>query len=205
MEEFKSQQVGSGGMALKGSKKKKKSNGHAGATRGNCWNCGKKGHWVKDCWEPRGDKEGQAPKWWKSQDKAQQTQDKSNNNDFAFTCIDMTISTSDWLANSVATTHIARNRSHFIDYIIKPKEIDGIVLGMPLKILGWGTINIQFLAENKIHLAQLQDVQHAPTAHNNLISIRQLTDHSYQAIFRNGGVKFQALQGWTFVEGHKVK
>jgi len=29
----------------------------------------------------RGDKEGQAPKWWKSQDKAKQTQEKSNNND----------------------------------------------------------------------------------------------------------------------------
>src|SRR5882724_10279920 len=50
MEEFKS---GSGGMALKGSEKNKKSNNrHASATRGNCWNCGKKGHWVKDCWEP---------------------------------------------------------------------------------------------------------------------------------------------------------
>jgi len=50
MEEFKSRQAGSGGMALKGSEKKKKSNNrHASTTRGNCQNCGKKGHWVKDC------------------------------------------------------------------------------------------------------------------------------------------------------------
>src|SRR5882724_19789 len=50
MEEFKSQQAGSGGMVLKGSEEKKKSNNrHAGATRGNCRNCGKKGHWVTDC------------------------------------------------------------------------------------------------------------------------------------------------------------
>ena len=76
---------------------------------------------------------------------------------------------------------------------------------MPLKILGWGTINIQFLAENKIHLAQLQDVQHAPTAHNNIISIGWLTDHGYQAIFRNSVVKFQTPQGQTYAEGRKVK
>ena len=31
-----------------------------GSTKGTCRNCGKKGHWVKDCWEPGGDKEGQA-------------------------------------------------------------------------------------------------------------------------------------------------
>jgi len=61
---------------------------------------------------------------------------------------------SDWLAD-LATTHIARNRSHFTDYIINPKEIDEIMPGMPPKTLRWGTINIQFLAKNKIHLAQL--------------------------------------------------
>src|SRR5882724_8707060 len=129
MEEFKSRQVGSGGMVLKGSEKKKKSNNrHASATKGNCRNCGKKGHWVKDCWEPGGDKEGQAPKWFKSQDKAKQTQETNNYNDFAFTgtvtCMAV-ISMSDWLANSAAMTHIARNRSHFMDYISRPNEIKG--------------------------------------------------------------------------------
>jgi len=117
MEESKSRQAGSGGTALKGSEKKKSNNSHAGATRGNCRNCGKKGHWVKDCWEPGGDKEGQAPKWFKSQDKAKQTQETNNYNDFAFTGTDTcaaAISASDWLADSAAMTHIARNRSHLI-------------------------------------------------------------------------------------------
>ena len=80
--------------------------------KGKCRNCGKKGHWVKDYWEPGGDKEGQAPKWWNSQDKAKQTPEKSTNNDFAFTSTDacaVAISTSDWLADLVATMHIARN------------------------------------------------------------------------------------------------
>ena len=35
-------------------------NGHndGGATKGECNNCGKKGHWVKDCWAKGGGKEG---------------------------------------------------------------------------------------------------------------------------------------------------
>jgi len=128
-------------MALKGSEKKMSNNRHASTTKGNCRNCGKKGHWVKDCWEPGGDKEGQAPKWFKSQDKAKQTQKTNNYNDFAFTGADTctAASVSDWL-DAVAMTHIARNRSHFIDYINEPNEIQGISLGLPLKTFGRGTI-----------------------------------------------------------------
>src|SRR5882724_13091034 len=90
-----------------------------------------------------GDKEGQAPKWFKSQDKAKQTQETNIYNDFAFTGADTcaaAISASDWLADSAATTHIARNRSHFTDYISKPNEIQGISLGSPLKTIRRGTI-----------------------------------------------------------------
>ena len=36
-----------------------------GTTKGKFWNCGKKGHYVKDCWEKGGGKEGQAPAWFK--------------------------------------------------------------------------------------------------------------------------------------------
>ena len=210
LEEFKSQHTSSGGTVLKGSEKGKKSKDRcAGATKGNCWNCGKKGHWVKDCWEPGGDKEGQAPKWWKSQDNAKQTQEKSNNNEFAFMGADtytVAISTSDWLANSVATTHIARNRSHFTDYTSEPNEIQGIALGLPLKTIGRGTIKIDFLVkyQNKIVTVQLKDVKHAPTAPNNLISIGRLTDHNYRANFTWSGVKFQTPQGQTFAEGRKL-
>ena len=96
----------------------------------------------------RGDKEGQAPKWWKSQDKAKQTQEKSTNNDFAFTSTDTctaAISASDWLADLAATTHIARNQSHFMDYISKLNENEGIAPGSPLKTIGRGTIKLDFL------------------------------------------------------------
>src|SRR6266481_6414488 len=167
-----------------------------------------KGPLVKDCWEPGGDKEGQAPKWWKPQEKAKQTKEKSIDNDFTFmsteTCA-AAISANDWLADSAATTHIARNRSHFMDYISKPNEIEGIAPGSPLKTIGRGTIKIDFLVKNKnkIFTVQLKDVKHAPTAPNNLISIRPLMDHNYHANFTRGRVEFQTPQGQTFAEGRK--
>ena len=40
--------------------------GHKGGSnlkrKGECHNCGKKGHWTQDCWEEGGGKEGQGPK-----------------------------------------------------------------------------------------------------------------------------------------------
>src|SRR6266481_8144440 len=47
LEEYKSRQAVSGGMALKGAERDKRSKRFS-ATKGKCRNCGKKGHWVKD-------------------------------------------------------------------------------------------------------------------------------------------------------------
>ena len=115
------------------------------------------------------------------------------------------ISRSDWLADSAATTHIARNKSHFMDYITELNEIEGIAPGSHLKTIGRGTIKLDFLVKNKkIFTVQLKDVKHAPTAPNNLISIGWLMDHNYLAKFTWDGIEFQMPQGQTFVEGRKV-
>ena len=65
LEEYQSWLANSGGTVLKGAERDKKLKRYSG-TKGKCWNCGKKGHWVKDCWEPGGDK--------KSQDKPKRNQ-----------------------------------------------------------------------------------------------------------------------------------
>ena len=96
------------------------------------------------------------------------------------------ISGSDWLADSAETTHIARNKLCFTDYITKPNEIEGITPGSPLKTIGRGTIKLDFLVKNKkIFTVQLKDVKHAPMAPNNLISIGRLMDHRFITIWLN--------------------
>ena len=121
-------------MALRAQDKwGKGKNGHndSGATKGKCHNCGKKGHWVNNCWAKGGDKEGQVPKWWKgdsaknfTDSTKQATESKSPADDFAFAIIESVdpepgncssitedlschanISACDWLADMGSMTH----------------------------------------------------------------------------------------------------
>ena len=86
----------------------------SGATKGKCRNCGKKGHYVADCWAKGGGKEGQGLKGYrdpKSSNSAKQADDKDA--DYAFMADDIalvTITASDWLADSGASTHIVQDR-----------------------------------------------------------------------------------------------
>jgi Zinc knuckle len=107
----------------------------SGATKGKCHNCGKKGHYIKDCWAKGGGKEGQAPAWFK-EPKDRDAAKQSNENDFAFMATEValaSISASDWLADSAATMHIARNKSDFTSYSEDPSEIEGITPGATLQ------------------------------------------------------------------------
>ena len=87
-----------------------------GTMKGNCWNCSKKGHCIKDYWAKGGGKEGQALKWFKQPKEIDTT--KQSNDDFVFVTNEVTYVTilaSDWLADSAATTHIAWDKNIFID------------------------------------------------------------------------------------------
>ena len=149
---------------------KKPNSGQSGGMKGKCWNCGKKGHYKKDCWAKGGGKEGQAPAWFKPKnaDTAKQSEETEfafvTNNDIALAVI----SASDWLADSAATTPIARNRTAFTSYLEEPSMIEGITPGAVLQTHGWGMFLVEFKVKNKIYLTTLWDVKHAP---NNLISI----------------------------------
>ena len=121
--------------ALKAQQCHKPKKDNSGAIKGKCQNCGKKGHYVKDCWVKGGGQEGQAPKWFKPKETAKQAEEK----DFAFMSKKVAysaISASDWLADSAVTMHIVRSQSDFMNYAEEPSEIEGISPGAMLHT--WG-------------------------------------------------------------------
>ena len=193
--------------ALKAQGTRKRSNsGQSGGMKGKCRNCGKKGHYEKDCWAKGGGKEGQAPAWFKPKnaDTAKQSEETEfafmTNNDVALAAI----SASDWLADSAATTHIARNRTAFTSYSEEPSMIEGITPGAVLRTHGRGMVTIEFKVKDKIYSTTLRDVKHAPKAPNNLISIGQLTDNGHSALFTATGVQFKSGTRVICSKGQKV-
>jgi gag-polypeptide of LTR copia-type/Pol polyprotein, beta-barrel domain/Integrase core domain/Domain of unknown function (DUF4219)/GAG-pre-integrase domain/Zinc knuckle len=176
----------------------------SGATKGKCRNCGKKGHYVRDCWAQGGGKEGQAPSWYKTKN---ETAKQADENDFAFMVNDIAListSASDWLADSAASTHIARNRNDFSAYTTDSTVIDGITPGASLRTQGRGTVPLEFKVGTDIFTIKLNDVKHAPEAPNNLISIGRLTDIGHSATFTSIGVEFKSKSGTVFGMGRKV-
>jgi Pol polyprotein, beta-barrel domain/GAG-pre-integrase domain/gag-polypeptide of LTR copia-type len=174
----------------------------SGATKGKCHNCGKKGHYIKDCWAKGGGKEGQAPSWFKE---PKDTAKQSNENDFAFMATEValaSISASDWLADSAVTTHIARNKADFTSYS-EASEIEGITPGATLQTRGRGSVAVEFKIEDRTYSVVLNNVKHAPDSPNNLISIGWLTDNGHSAVFTPTGVEFKSKTGVTFGMGCK--
>ena len=164
---------------------------------------------MADCWEKGSGKEGQALKWWKpkkeskEKDLAKQTEEV----DFAFTANDMvliSILASDWLADSATTTHIARNKSDFIDYSEVTSEIEGIMPGATLRIKGTGIVTLKFKVINKIYAITLKDIKHALEAPKSILSIGCLAENGHSAVFTGTGVEFKSKDGCIFGAGQKV-
>ena len=172
-----------------------------------------KGHWLKDCWAKGGAKEGQFPKWWKitknkdsaTQSIEQSTDSKSGDCNFACYSNETTnISTSDWLADSAATTHILHDRSYFSNFTEDRSEIVGISLGTNLQTIGRGVVSIQFNVDKMAYSVRLRDVKFAPKPPNNLISVGRLTECGHTASFSNSGIQFKSQVGTIFGQGSKA-
>ena len=111
-----------------------------------------------------------------------------------------TILASDWLADSVATTHITQHKHDFISYVEELSIIEGITPGAVL----WTHRRGEFKMHDKIYSVTLCDVKHTPNAPNNLISIGWLTDNGHSAIFTATGIKFKSSNDVIFAEGQKI-
>jgi len=113
------------------------------------------------------------------------------------------ISASDWLADSAATTHIVRQCTHFESYMLETSDIEGITPGASLRMYGRGNVPVEFKVKNKTYSVTLQDVKHVPNAPNNIISIGWLTDNTYTAHFTKSIVEFMSKNGIMFGTGRK--
>ena len=91
-----------------------------------------------------------------------------------------------------STTHIVRNRDHFIEFKANPSEIDGIIFGSLLKTLSRGAIQMGFWTGDRTFTVRLTGIKHAPDVPNNILSVGWLTDMEHITLFTNEGMKFHS-------------
>lgn len=177
-----------------------------------CRNCGKPGHYAKDCWSKGGGSEGKGPGRLggrkKKKDRSNQANEASTNQDLTDNCYNLQpsskFSKEDWLADSGTTSHICNDMNSFVDLTsLTESSISGIG-NQSIKALGRGTVVLEAKVGKETRIHRLKDTLYAPNAVNNLISITRLDDAGLTAKFGDGQVVFHRKDGTVLAEGKKV-
>lgn len=183
-----------------------------------CFNCGKPGHFAKDCWKNRRD--GQPNRNNQSKQSRGHRRGRNSNNyrsraniasiddddDFAFLTreptLTSTLNTDDWLLDSGCSRAIVRNKANFSTYVETPgHKIIGI--GDAAGI-GRGNVPLSFALGKSSRACIIREAIHCPTAPFNLISVGRLTDAGYRAIFKDDMVEIRSPQGTLLAIGDKI-
>ena len=137
---------------------------------------------------------------------AQNDLDVSDDEDSMFLVWDPTLVQSlqpdDWILDSGCSHSIVHNKNNFSLYIsTSPHKISGI---SDTSSSGHGNIPLSFALSSSIYACVLRDVLHCPSALFNLISVSQLTDAGYTAIFKDDKVELHSRKGMLLAVGDKI-
>jgi hypothetical protein len=150
-----------------------------------CFNCGKKGHYIREC------------RFLK--DKKKENGSNSNMANAVeeiiamvtemrigmITEVNMATATnsSDWWFDSGATVHVCNEKAKFKTYVIATDD-EKVLMGNhnSAKVHGKGTVEIQFTSENKLILT---NVFHVPEIKKNLVSANLLCKKGIKAVIES--------------------
>lgn len=158
--------------------------------KGKCFGCGKKGHYKRDCKEPKG-KSADDSKTKSSQNKAKNNESSSKQ---FFTGV-MNASPSDvWFVDSGATEHVCKHRSWFSKYTVLNTKRE-VILANGSKTYGVGRGEIEVLAFDGAdwNKKTLTNVLHVPHSFANLFAPTKAMDHGHT--MRSNNEIFELLDG----------
>jgi hypothetical protein len=175
-------------------------NTDAKSFKGECHNCGKKGHKKEQCWAKGGGQEGKGPKGGR---KRHEKQSGTGAISWAFSSGTNATSNEQWILDSGASDHMSNRIELFENFKKIEKEIMVANREM-MNATGMGNINFVAITEKGTVNIQLRDVLYVEKIGMNLVSAAKLDSKGYRISISTG--KLSVTSGReTLLEGTRTK